>query len=84
MTATVLGAVPASHAGIASGVNNAVARAAGLLAIAALPVLVGLTGDVYNDPARFVTPFEHAMWICAALHIRAARAVEIDDPRRTA
>ena len=67
LTATVLGAVSAAHAGIASGVNNAIARAAGLLAIAALPVLVGLTGHAYDDPGRFLTPFRHAIWICVGL-----------------
>ena len=42
LTATVLAAAPDEHAGIASGVNNAVARAGALLAVAALPVAVGL------------------------------------------
>jgi hypothetical protein len=52
LPATVLGATAASHAGVASGVNNAVARAAGLIAIAAIPVIAGLTGDTYTDPVR--------------------------------
>jgi EmrB/QacA subfamily drug resistance transporter len=40
LTATVLGDADAHQAGIASGVNNAVARVAGLLAIAALGAVV--------------------------------------------
>src|SRR5579884_2138907 len=40
LTATVLGSVPTGHSGLASGVNNAVARMAGLLAIAAIGAVV--------------------------------------------
>ena len=51
LTATVLGAAPADRAGIASGVNNAVARAGSLFAVAALPVVVGLSGADYDERA---------------------------------
>lgn len=67
LTATVLGAAPDALAGIASGVNNAVARAAQLLAVAALPVAVGLSGDDYADPVAFTSGFRLAMIICAVL-----------------
>ena len=58
LTATVLAAAEDRHAGIASGVNNAVARAGGLLAVAAIPVLVGLTGDAYAEPLVFDAGFK--------------------------
>jgi MFS family permease len=67
LTATVLAAAPDEHAGIASGVNNAVARAGSLLAVAALPVVVGLGGEEYADPGAFDSSFGTAMVICAAL-----------------
>ena len=67
LTATVLGAAPDALAGIASGVNNAVARASQLLAVAALPVAVGLSGDDYEDPVAFTSGFRTAMIICAVL-----------------
>lgn len=50
LTATVLAAADASHAGVASGVNNAVARVGGLLAVASIPLISGFS------PVRTVTP----------------------------
>jgi hypothetical protein len=67
LTATVLAAAPDQHAGIASGVNNAVARAGSLLAVAALPIAVGLMGDDYAEPAVFDAAYAQATTICAVL-----------------
>jgi EmrB/QacA subfamily drug resistance transporter len=67
LTATVLAAASAEHAGVASAVNNAVARAAGLLAVAALPVVAGIAGTESLTPDVFASGFRKAIWISAAL-----------------
>jgi MFS family permease len=86
LTATVLAAVPARHAGVASAVNNDVARAGSLIAVAVLPAAAGLTGAAYLDPGRFSAGFHTAAIICAVLCVLAGglAAVTIgnDRPRR--
>jgi EmrB/QacA subfamily drug resistance transporter len=67
VTATVLAAVDTRHSGIASGVNNAVARVGSLLAVAVLPIVAGLTGDKFYDPAAMTDGFQMAMMACAGL-----------------
>ena len=67
LTSTVLAAARSRFAGIASGVNNAVARAASLLAVAVLPLAAGLRGEEYRQPAAFAAGFRVAALICAAL-----------------
>jgi hypothetical protein len=66
LTATALSAAPAEHSGIASAVNNDVARTASLIAVAVLPALAGLTGDAYLHPAVLTQGFHTAVLISAA------------------
>lgn len=66
LTATALAAAPAEHSGVASAVNNDVARAAALVVVALLPPAAGITGSVYEDPAALDHGFRIAMAIAAA------------------
>ncbi len=67
VTATALAAADPRHAGVASGVNNAVSRAAGLLAVAVLPVIAGLSGGDFQDAAALGEGFRVAMVVTAGV-----------------
>ena len=86
LTATVLAAVPATHAGMASAVNNDVARAAGLIAVAVLPAAAGIAGDAYLHPGTFSAGFHTASLISGGLCVLAGgiAAATIRNPRRPA
>jgi len=86
LTGTVLAAAPDDLAGTASGVNNAVARTAGLMAVAALPLIVGLSGNEYADAARLAPAYRTALLICAVAMAAGAAltAVGLPPTRRVA
>jgi EmrB/QacA subfamily drug resistance transporter len=67
LTATVLAAAEERHAGIASGINNTVARTGGLLAVAGLPGLAGIAAADLADPVALTEGFETAMHLTALL-----------------
>ena len=72
LTATVLGSVETARAGLASGINNAAARAAGLIAVAALPLIAGMGEEAYRSPEAFDAAFGRAMVVCAGVLVVAA------------
>ena len=67
LTASVLAAAPDRFAGVASGINNAVARTGSLLAVSALPAAVGIGGADYRRPDAFSTGYAAAQLACAGL-----------------
>ena len=72
LTATVLASVDTGRAGLASGINNAAARAAGLVAVAALPLLAGMGPEAYRSADAFDAAFRRAMPLCAGVLVIGA------------
>lgn len=72
LTSAVLSAVKESDTGVASGINNAIARLAGLISTAALPLAAGLGGAATLEGAAYGAGFARAMRICAALCVAGA------------
>jgi len=66
LTSAVLGAADASRAGVASGVNNAAARLAGLLGIAVIPAVTGI-GGAGDLAAGLDHGYAAALWLSAVV-----------------
>jgi EmrB/QacA subfamily drug resistance transporter len=75
LTSTVMGSVPVDEVGLASGVNNAVARSAALVAVAVLPPLAGITGDKYRIASVMSSGYRVAVWICVVILLLGALVV---------
>jgi hypothetical protein len=73
LTAAVLGSVGDEEGGIASGVNNAVARLAGLLATATLPLAAGFSGP--GDPEGFSRAMRLTAGLCGAGAVTALATI---------
>jgi EmrB/QacA subfamily drug resistance transporter len=67
LTAAAMAALDDEHAGLASGVSNAVTRMAQLLAISMLPLAAGLSGIHQIGGEAFSEGFQRSTWIGAAL-----------------
>jgi hypothetical protein len=80
ITSTALGALPREHAGLASGVNNAVARIAGLLAVAILPALAGVRAGTTLPAHGYVV----AMSVSAVVTATGGVLALLTLPRRPA
>jgi MFS family permease len=65
LTAVVLAAVDDHHHGVASGVNNAVARVASLIGVAAIPVVAGV--DLAAAVGTGLPGYRTALLIAAGL-----------------
>jgi EmrB/QacA subfamily drug resistance transporter len=72
LTTAALDAAGDHWAGVASGVNNAVARTAGLLAVALVPTATGITGTAYLHPDVLTRGFRHSMAVVVALLVLGA------------
>jgi EmrB/QacA subfamily drug resistance transporter len=67
LTSVAMSSAPGENAGVASAVNNDVARTAGLVAVAVLPAVAGLTGGAYLHPAEFNRGYHLAVLITAGV-----------------
>ena len=72
LTSTALGSVDEHHTGIASGVNNAVARTGQLVFVASVPLLAGFAPGQMIVGDELLDGFHRVLWISATVIVGAA------------
>jgi EmrB/QacA subfamily drug resistance transporter len=87
LTTTVFNTAPADESGLASGINNAVARIAGLIAIAGFGIVLvrvspGAAGLGAGDPGAYLTGFRAVMATSVAVCLLAAIVAVVTIPGR--
>ncbi len=81
ITTTALGDIPEQQSGVGSGVNNAIARTAGLIAIAAVPLVAQL--DSTSGADALFSAYTRAVLLCAALCLLGALVAWVGYPARS-
>ena len=72
LTTTALSSVASHLAGVASGVNNALARTGSLVFVAAIPVVAGFTAGAAVDDAALLDGYGKVLWASAGVAVAAA------------
>ena len=67
LTSTAMNSLSAAHAGLASAVNNDVARIGSLIAVAVLPAIAGIHGSGYLRPGALASGFRTVTEVTAAM-----------------
>ncbi len=79
----VMGSVPPSEAGVASGTNATIRELGGVLGVAVLASVFARPG-VFGSPDTFVDGFVPALWVAVAFSAAGVLAALLGAPRRTA
>jgi EmrB/QacA subfamily drug resistance transporter len=86
LTTTAMSSAPADDAGVASAVNNDVARVGGLVAVAVLPGIAGIGGRTYLEAHSLASGFRTAVAVAAVACVAGGllAAAGIRNPSRAA